>query len=537
MSADIILDWALQTGIAITCLTGFILVIRRPFARRFGAGAAYTLWALPLLRLFMPPINIPIIKPALSIPPTPLNGMQYALPIDPAAIPMTSPAPIHWAFWLTALWLGVALLWLGRELYRQKTYVAALRVNSRPLAGKAISLAQATAKKAGFKAVPEIRISSSQVGPLVTGVFRPLIIVPHNFGTHFSPQQQDMTLMHELAHIKRRDLWAALTALIFRAINWPNPLVHFAARRFRADQEAACDASVLRLMGNDKHTARTYAETLLHAAKHAVQPTQKMPPYNMPMGLTIYHPLKERLMIMTTKTRKATFLSRLAAGSLLIGAVALTSPISLAGSPGGEELAGKPTTTQTSTRVIKSVQDVDGVKTETHYEIITENGKTKAYSIDKNGLKTKVDANVIEMEHGPHMSHGQNSSENSNVMVFRNGDGKDIERRIEIITEDEFGPMDGQHKNVIIKKLGDGKDGSSKQVKVYSFSTSDNITLDLDDSGTTMIHGTPAKAMVSAAHGLLENLNDEKLSAKSKRKLEKARKALIEAQEAIEAEK
>ena len=38
------MDWALQTGLSITVLIGIIMIVRRPFARTFGAGAAYALW-------------------------------------------------------------------------------------------------------------------------------------------------------------------------------------------------------------------------------------------------------------------------------------------------------------------------------------------------------------------------------------------------------------------------------------------------------------------------------------------------------------
>ena len=36
-----------------------VLVLRRPVARWLGAGAAYALWALPVLRLVLPPVTLP----------------------------------------------------------------------------------------------------------------------------------------------------------------------------------------------------------------------------------------------------------------------------------------------------------------------------------------------------------------------------------------------------------------------------------------------------------------------------------------------
>ena len=101
----------------------------------------------------------------------------------------------------------------------------------------------------------------------MTGVLNPVIILPQRFETEFETEQRSFALTHELAHLKRKDHWVALTALVFRTVNWPNPLVHFAAHRLRADQEAACDAYVVRLTGGD--AVHSYAETLVKAAKQS----------------------------------------------------------------------------------------------------------------------------------------------------------------------------------------------------------------------------------------------------------------------------
>ena len=58
MSAQLLLDWAVQTGLAVSVLILFVLLIRKPVARYLGAGAAYALWVLPLIRIFLPAIPI-----------------------------------------------------------------------------------------------------------------------------------------------------------------------------------------------------------------------------------------------------------------------------------------------------------------------------------------------------------------------------------------------------------------------------------------------------------------------------------------------
>ncbi|MDP1556448.1 MAG: M56 family metallopeptidase, partial [Hyphomonas sp.] len=50
---------ALETLLAVSVLILVVLMLRRPVARQFGAGVAYLLWAIPVVRLFLPPLPTP----------------------------------------------------------------------------------------------------------------------------------------------------------------------------------------------------------------------------------------------------------------------------------------------------------------------------------------------------------------------------------------------------------------------------------------------------------------------------------------------
>jgi len=69
---------------AVSLLIVLVLIIRRPFARMFGARAAYALWMLPFIRLVMPEVTIPRIFPQ-NVP-----ALQTSLP-----------AEISWCFGLS----------------------------------------------------------------------------------------------------------------------------------------------------------------------------------------------------------------------------------------------------------------------------------------------------------------------------------------------------------------------------------------------------------------------------------------------------
>jgi TonB family protein len=121
--------------------------------------------------------------------------------------------------------------------------------------------------------------------PAVVGVLAPRIVLPRDFERRYGPEQRALMLAHEHAHRERGDTaWNALAALL-QGLFWFNPLFHFAASRFRHDQELACDERVLAACPGSR---RTYGEAML-ATQLAAQPS----PLGCHWGIT--HPLKERI--------------------------------------------------------------------------------------------------------------------------------------------------------------------------------------------------------------------------------------------------
>ena len=80
--------------------------------------------------------------------------------------------------------------------------------------------------------------------PVVWGLLRSRMRLPAE-AVDWSVQQQQSVLLHELAHIKRRDTMAQLLTQIACALHWFNPLMWFAAWRLGVERERACDDLVL----------------------------------------------------------------------------------------------------------------------------------------------------------------------------------------------------------------------------------------------------------------------------------------------------
>lgn len=98
--------------------------------------------------------------------------------------------------------------------------------------------------------------------PAVVGVLRPRLLVPRQWRT-WGLTQRHYILLHELAHVKRRDVLAQLLGRLALLVYWCNPLFWHALRQLRIERELASDDCVL-LAGQ---TASDYAEQLLRTLR------------------------------------------------------------------------------------------------------------------------------------------------------------------------------------------------------------------------------------------------------------------------------
>jgi Zn-dependent protease with chaperone function len=132
--------------------------------------------------------------------------------------------------------LGAGIV-LGRALVAQHRVAHAAR--RAPLAP-----AHARALLASFvRRPPRLVLGDPAVGPHVVGIFRPIIVIP--------PALLDerpvlcAVLLHELAHVRRRDALARVVQLVACALFFFWPVVRLASRRLDLAREAACDAWAL----------------------------------------------------------------------------------------------------------------------------------------------------------------------------------------------------------------------------------------------------------------------------------------------------
>ncbi len=209
---------------------------------RNTASSRHLLWLaafgvlllLPALAALLPSL-VQFVVPAPVVPAAPsLIATLTALPpADPGPdfFSVENLAPAGFVFWLA----GVCLISL-------RGLVAAFGLR----ALRRQSVAHDFGDLAVIDPRCELRISTADesFGPVTWGFLRPVILLPRN--SVFWPRERlDAVLLHEMAHISRRDSLAQMLSLLVCAFYWPNPLVWLGARAMRREAEMAADDAVI----------------------------------------------------------------------------------------------------------------------------------------------------------------------------------------------------------------------------------------------------------------------------------------------------
>ena len=246
-----LLDTLVWTGV----LIGVALLLRRPVAKYLGAGAAYALWFLPLIRMLFPPVTLPawmrpdlsgggdagseVIAADLAFAPSAESGFSYSEFVSPAG---TAPldTPIDLLTPLVIVWLVGAAIFMGRRFWLYGELRRELLEDARPVGEVGpIRLIETTA------------IS----GPMAFGVFDKVVALPDGFMASRERQVRDLAIAHELAHHRGHDILVNVLVQPLFAIHWFNPLGWMGWSAMRRDQEAACDARVVASRSREERAA------------------------------------------------------------------------------------------------------------------------------------------------------------------------------------------------------------------------------------------------------------------------------------------
>lgn len=103
--------------------------------------------------------------------------------------------------------------------------------------------------------------------PMLAGLVRPVLLLPE-----YVPSDSALrySMLHELTHFRRRDIWLKTLALWANALHWFNPFMWYMNRLVERDTELACDEAALRTLPAQEH--RAYGQTILDAVARLKAP-------------------------------------------------------------------------------------------------------------------------------------------------------------------------------------------------------------------------------------------------------------------------
>lgn len=142
--------------------------------------------------------------------------------------------------WLSG-WLALELALVARGLRTRRALARSPRAPARVRAR-----ADLLARRLGLRRGPRVLVGASEGSPFVHGLWRASVVVPRELCARGRAAELELVLLHELAHLARRDPWLAAAWTQLALLAWPSPCAWSARARARVAQELACDARVLR---------------------------------------------------------------------------------------------------------------------------------------------------------------------------------------------------------------------------------------------------------------------------------------------------
>lgn len=263
-----------------------LLLASRWLQSRVKAKSLYILWLLLAVRLVVP-VEITLPKPAVTVQvpqyevTIPTNRPSGELPDDQLSpvepnvepsLPQTEQEPdltaqteVPVAVVLGTLWLtgvfAIALIQISSYLVTRR----ALLCWARPVSPETREQIQYLALRLGLKRTFQVRRSDRVRTAMVLGVLRPVLLLPQE-------ECDPLVVLHELNHLRRRDLEYKGLMMAACWLHWFNPLVWWMSRVAGRNLELCCDEDVA---GKENSAFRhRYGRLLLECATEGAGPVR-----------------------------------------------------------------------------------------------------------------------------------------------------------------------------------------------------------------------------------------------------------------------
>ena len=132
-----------------------------------------------------------------------------------------------------------------------------------------LAVMERAAAQLGLSHQPALVLTDGEGAPFVCGLLHPVVVLPRGLMADLDPDCWREMLLHELGHLKRRDLWWGWLPALARIVYFFHPVAHWVWFRIRLERELACDQLAMMHSGR---SAADYAEVLVQVVSHASMP-------------------------------------------------------------------------------------------------------------------------------------------------------------------------------------------------------------------------------------------------------------------------
>ncbi len=259
-------------------------------------------WEVPILRSGntateqrfseIPPIQAGadgVITLPASEPLLPLAASTRQVPVgEPESPGRSIPRPL--LLWAVGCAIGLTSLVLGGVRFARLVRTAS-PVRDPVL----IRQAEALRQRLGIHSDVRLLVSQATTTPMTGGLLRRVILFPAS-AAEWSPERWKVVLMHEMVHVRRRDVLRHLMGRTVLALYWFHPLSWVATMLAASASEEACDQEVLTL-------GTRPSEYAAHLLALAGSTSARRPVLTLPMSQQSHSQLERRIMAILTPFR------------------------------------------------------------------------------------------------------------------------------------------------------------------------------------------------------------------------------------------
>lgn len=251
-----------------TAAAGLAVVAARAMGRTAPAALRHAVWSMAAVQFLLPFALLARLGEAL--------GRQM-----PAIVPLASAGDFSMLARYgatgaapepgSAVWPGLLAVWGAGALlcgaFSLRQILATSRIRLRPPNGRETAAIRRAAERLGLRGPVRAGVTAAAGTPAAAGILRPVLLLPVGLSARLGEAELESVLMHELAHVRRRDNLTGAAVRLAACLFWFHPLIWWLERKALREREfAAYEMAVSRGMG-----AARYAAAILEACRLCIE--------------------------------------------------------------------------------------------------------------------------------------------------------------------------------------------------------------------------------------------------------------------------